>query len=283
MPNHVKNLIMLNGPVDDVFRAKDLLICGNHQLDGSRPLDSFISKDGDGDLIDFGRVIPMPDILKKVISPIRKGENGRTMLYAEYDNPFSSKSIEATEEEQAELDQYPFESWYDWSVSNWGTKWNGYDFQQVSSQASYEFSFNTAWSFPHPIIDTLVHRFPRVSFDVLWFDEGWCHAGKGTVASGTGMTSTEELYADPDPFLYAEIYGSPPEECYTDTISREDILRIGANFLCEDVREASDSEGYYPITATILSDDPDLTDMELSTVRAMRDILSAEENSTIEF
>lgn len=42
--------------------------------------------------------------------------------------------------------------WYDWNVTNWGTKWGAYSVKFVSKK---EITFETAWSPPHPVIEKL--------------------------------------------------------------------------------------------------------------------------------
>lgn len=60
--------------------------------------------------------------------------------------------------------------WYEWNVENWGTKWGAYDFDEYSKYDK-EFSFQTAWSQPVPIIEKLSTMFPEVEFEVNYADE----------------------------------------------------------------------------------------------------------------
>ena len=62
-------------------------------------------------------------------------------------------------------------TWYDWSIKNWGTKWNSYDAYNTSSYDGYEMEFNTAWSAPHPVIDALAKKYPNVYIIHEWVDE----------------------------------------------------------------------------------------------------------------
>ena len=73
--------------------------------------------------IDFDTIIPMPD-------NIYRGNLG-----------------------QAEREKYGSLNWYDWSCSNWGTKWNACDGTTYTD--SHEWEFSTAWSFAKPVIAKL--------------------------------------------------------------------------------------------------------------------------------
>lgn len=62
-------------------------------------------------------------------------------------------------------------NWYDWQIENWGTKWNSYDHDFHSMDE--EFSFDTAWSHPLPIILEMSKQNPEVTFEVMYADEDW--------------------------------------------------------------------------------------------------------------
>ena len=87
--------------------------------------------------IDFNKVIPMPD-------NIFKGNLG-----------------------PKEREMYGKNNWYDWSIKNWGTKWNSYN----STKEDDKLCFQTAWSSPHPVIKKLSEMFPDVSINHKWADE----------------------------------------------------------------------------------------------------------------
>lgn len=59
-------------------------------------------------------------------------------------------------------------NWYHWSIENWGTKWNSYDFIQLSAKI---FSFQTAWTFPFPVIEKLSTMYPDVKMHIMYADE----------------------------------------------------------------------------------------------------------------
>lgn len=53
----------------------------------------------------------------------------------------------------------------------------------------------------------------------------------------------------------------------------DDYGRLIDNFTCEDVAAASNEDGYYEITATLYSTDPDLSDDDLYAIRKTRDFI----------
>ena len=57
--------------------------------------------------------------------------------------------------------------WYDWSIYNWGTKWNAY---QISRDGNVV-RFDTAWNMPDPIFRELSALFPNLTFHVDYADE----------------------------------------------------------------------------------------------------------------
>lgn len=93
--------------------------------------------------IDFNKVIPMPE-------HIFRGNLG-----------------------QAEREQYGSDNWYDWSVDNWGTKWNSYGYHDYTEKDSdgATLTFDTAWGSPQPVIAALAEKFPDLHFSHKWADE----------------------------------------------------------------------------------------------------------------
>ena len=95
----------------------------------------------------FNMIIPMPDdILRDNLTmEQRKESNGR--------------------------------NWYDWSVQNWGTKWDAYEVRvQRLSDTSLYVMLETAWSPPIPIFEKLVELGFEVS--AYFLDEGWMYIGQ---------------------------------------------------------------------------------------------------------
>jgi hypothetical protein len=128
MPNHVKTIIRLSGDKDQVKRLLEA-----HITKTKATLES-----DHGKHFDFETIIPMPE-------NVFRGNLGQ-------------------EEERI----HGRNNWYHWSIDNWGTKWNSYDFIQLSAKI---FSFQTAWAFPFPVIQKLSTMYPDVKMHIMYADE----------------------------------------------------------------------------------------------------------------
>lgn len=68
-------------------------------------------------------------------------------------------------------EQYGVETWYDWCIDHWGTKWNAYSIDDESVCEENQFRFLTAWSAPHPVIEKLAELYPSLQIMHQWADE----------------------------------------------------------------------------------------------------------------
>ena len=60
------------------------------------------------------------------------------------------------------------EDWYDWCVTNWGTKW---EITESFEDEEGWICFDTAWSTPATAILSLSEQWPDLSFEVEYADE----------------------------------------------------------------------------------------------------------------
>jgi Api92-like protein with ferredoxin domain len=57
--------------------------------------------------------------------------------------------------------------WYDWSVANWGDKWNACRFQLFKDEPNeIEFVFHTPWAPPKPVFARLCEMYPALTFTI---------------------------------------------------------------------------------------------------------------------
>lgn len=114
---------------------------------------------GPNGLIDFNVFVPMPK--EYIVEP--------------KDNSFEAQ-FEASAACPKRPDGMPL--WYDWSINNWGTKWNAAHVQswneqpkQPNGDSSYTLHFDTAWSPPRPILNLLRELYPKLEIYFEFEDE----------------------------------------------------------------------------------------------------------------
>ena len=198
MPNHVINILNIDGDKDKV--AKMLSEIQNDEY-------------GIGS-IDFEKIIPMPESLR-----IEAGSSTTRGLkaYKDFVSVYTFAGANADkhlcdipeEKEKVFLNmrtdiraedwelgrqafrnelQYGAPTWYEWSIKNWGTKWNAYGldtYENEVTDSNPTLSFQTAWSAPHPILAKLAEMYPEVSFEHTWADEDiGQNCGQATYANG---------------------------------------------------------------------------------------------------
>ena len=101
------------------------------------------------DELDFDKIIPMP-------KDIYRGELG-----------------------EKERKKYGKKNWYDWSIDNWGTKWNATtDYIDIDDDR-ISIRFSTAWAPPLPIIKKLHEMFDKDEVTIIghYVEESWDYAG----------------------------------------------------------------------------------------------------------
>ena len=107
---------------------------------------------------DFNKIIPMPESLR-ITSPAHNKE----------EEDIYKKNVY----------KYGHGDWYSWSIDKWGTKWNASSTYINDIQDNYfDFSFNTAWSPPIPLLKALSEKYPLLRFDTEFEEEGVGFAGR---------------------------------------------------------------------------------------------------------
>jgi hypothetical protein len=162
------------------------------QLDAPKEvIDSLAGKNGE---VDFSSVIPMPELLEGDTSTPSIVDAAKFAMRIGADRPIfgNHKPMEMSDDHfelliryMRCLKQYGHASWYEWSIANWGTKWNAYDIKRHSDR---KIRFQTAWNAPLAVIEALSRKFPEADLRIRWADEDdgantgdmWCKAGVWT-------------------------------------------------------------------------------------------------------
>jgi hypothetical protein len=171
MPNHVTNIVRFSGPRDQIENLFDLVASEK------------LSDDPDcfSHLFDFENITPRPEELNCISQIITS--NDPHMIRPSLDRDRKVFGWDMTDEQFEErvkretelakiyssnIEKYGYRTWYDWSIANWGTKWNAYD---VDFHMKGHFRFDTANNTPQPIFQKLSEMFSEVEITVEYADE----------------------------------------------------------------------------------------------------------------
>lgn len=162
MPNWCENRIQISAPVEMMTEIKKKLFTEEGKLT-------------------FKLLIPMPAVLLKTISGSKNFDGTIHKSYT-WDVLEDGKIKERpfTDEERSEVEATGYTSWYDWSIDNWGTKWdaNPDEVDQLGDQEDYlELRFDTAWCPPMPWVKALREAFPEAEITAFYDEPGMQAAG----------------------------------------------------------------------------------------------------------
>jgi len=93
--------------------------------------------------------------------------------------------------EEAECREKGIPNWYDWSVANWGTKWDvdpeGLEYTEDSDTATISGWMDSAWSPPVEAVAAYGTENPDVSITLDFHEGGMCFVGQYVIENGEGF------------------------------------------------------------------------------------------------
>ena len=226
MPNYITNNIAVKGDKSQIEALRELM-------------------NTDESDFDFNSIVKMPETIKNISAGSMENEaiayykakvcNDFEDMQKMVDNyGYKNKDTDTVEKMLLSYDQkanaeellklgqlyvynlkrYGATTWYDWSIKNWGTKWNSMD----ASFDGYGGSFSTAWDGVTTLIQKLSEKFPDLIFEYEYADEDFgSNLGRMTIQGGVILkfyfpeNGTEEAYD-----LAADIFGYDDRENWDD-------------------------------------------------------------------
>ena len=217
MPNHTANNFTITGPKDTVLafieRAKD------KQQDPHLELQIKLMVNP-GELqpqeLSFNSFLPFPNELKGISSPVKiMSQPEIDKIWADWNERKSQDKLGefekeypfglglTTEKSEELISKYGTCDWYDWRVSNWGTKWDCYDVtewgvnEREDGTASATIYYETAWSPATALWLKVSTEYPNCEFYHEYADEGGMFLGTETIVNGA-ILKEEKIDWDSD-------------------------------------------------------------------------------------
>jgi len=80
------------------------------------------------------------------------------------------------------------EDWYNWSLENWGTKWDACEsFINESEPQCFSVGFSSAWAPPTEWLRNIMDDYPNLEFELEYDEPGMCFAGILYVHGAQGL------------------------------------------------------------------------------------------------
>ena len=234
MPNWCNNILIINGEHDDIKKF---------YLDNK--LDNYeINNSNHEKCLTFEKSVSMPDY-------IFKGNIGMN-----------------------ERKKYGSNNWYDWSLSNWGTKWDCTDcyidnFNKISNTKfkQLKYYFLTAWSPPIPWLNKVVEKYKTINFEFEYIEEAMDFAGK--IICSNGLLVLHEQYS--------------PNDKIWDDYDKTKLINFIKNYLNEFTKNNIIENFSIDLLIDKIDDEFNEDDYILSTnEKKVRDLVSFEKNLIIE-
>lgn len=138
------------------------------------------------------------------------------------------------------------DDWYNWNIANWGTKWGAcrteFDIKEQGKEALATYNFDTAWSFPEPIINKLITKYKKLTFQFTGDEESNSFWVTGEGANGEASIEYGEFETCEDFQAFGKTHHYCPEcNDWTDECNNSNIQE----WLCDECKtkiEATDTE-----------------------------------------
>lgn len=165
MPNWVKTNISIDGSKAEIEKFKEEVINKSKELYNKE--------------FSFNSIIEMPkslniessSIIEHLIAYINGGEKPK--FFDELKKEEQDKYINMAKIAIDNIEKYGYKDWYDWSIANWGTKWDvcDVDICEGLDGENLFISFETAWSLAYNVIAKMAETHKELHFVVDYADE----------------------------------------------------------------------------------------------------------------
>lgn len=138
-------------------------------------------------LLDFEKFVPYPKEVRDFEIEAEEIENLKR-------KGIDTKKLEILHN----LKTKPEFDFYNWHIANWGTKWNA-RFWSSEQQPRFEgkkliYNFSTAWSPPTPVVFAMSNMFPKLKFNLKYYEQGMGFQGVFECVAGLITKNIHKSY-----------------------------------------------------------------------------------------
>ena len=128
-------------------------------------------KSNNRESFDFEWFVPMPAIFREITTGFCTIDGVKYEQWVE--NADGSQRGLTHTEIDIMTEEYGHTNWYDWSLENWGCKWNCSDVEvHEATDSQFILKFDTPWGPPVKFINHLIEQFSDLDFENEWEEDG---------------------------------------------------------------------------------------------------------------
>ena len=161
MPNYVLNKVCITGDKRAIEKCKRQII---NSKNGGFSFQSILPRPSSLDIECGSRV-------DEAVAAIKKGNHNLSGILTWMDKAQKERLKEMANAAIKNVEMYGAQSWYEWNICNWGTKWDCCDVSVLDTETSITLEFTTAWGMPAPVFRKLSEQHPSISIEVKYADE----------------------------------------------------------------------------------------------------------------
>lgn len=203
MPNWCSCYLEVTGPTEDMERFLKIAI--RH-----------------GDFL-LNNVVPRPEALEGLCYGGCTIDGDHVKVWREKEGP-DGKMVPEKVDVDALIRAYGYADWYNWSIANWGTKWDveaKVEVVDTDGKKYLKAHFDTAWSPPSQFLHTMAEKWPTLEGLLAYAECGQGYWGVDYIEEGdvTEHHSSGAFFKEPPEELSEEERDSWWDQ------DREEILR----------------------------------------------------------
>lgn len=190
MPNWISNEVRITGSKEELAKLKYAVKIDNEEFDFNgiikRPkeLDGFSSPVRIISKTEFQIQEKKKGKIKEKIKD--KVERGEELTKEESQGQFFGLGGITKEMQQNFIEKYGVDNWYDWTLQNWGVKWNSSSVSVLNNtDEELHVFFLTPWATPAGVFEAMSEKYPNLKISVGYADEDFGHnVGEFTFIGG---------------------------------------------------------------------------------------------------
>lgn len=179
MPNWCSNSLYVSGDSDKVKEFKEWVITEvtDNQIVRDENYNAVLGEDGQPlmkevilEKFTFDKLFPTPKELLADVDPIPHKEGEDAEAYGKRMHEL--------------IEKYGHSGWYNWRVSNWGTKWDASESDWDLEDGLLTVHFQTAWAPPIGWLENVAAQFAELTFKMTFQEEGMGFCGRADGTDG---------------------------------------------------------------------------------------------------